>query len=243
MKKFRYLVATLMIAAIVAVVLVGCKKEKSNETQSNNGDATEEVVRKPIAVLNNQTGQITYLVGIDQLQKGLDEYTASKDLDGFVVESWEIMCGGNDSIPLTLRFTILNIESETSESIFLVQSFIITEKIGDECYFYLSPDVDSGNFEFVAFSEQGQLNQLVTIRNYEVFCIEEWNGISKDQCGYYVKCIGKNCKSGCELIMTSHTYECSECKPYASAGNNWSCTREEGTGSGYASVLGVLSSI
>lgn len=69
------------------------------------------------------------------------------------------------------------------------------------------------------------------------------NGISKDQCGYYVKCIGKNCKSGCELIMTSHTYECSECKPYASAGNNWSCTREEGTGSGYASVLGVLSSI
>lgn len=171
MKKFRYLVATLMIAAIVAVVLAGCKKEKSNETQSNNGDATEEVVRKPIATRDMKTGEITYSLSMEDLQACFDKVFSSKgENNNYIIESVQIEgTNAKDSDDSMLVISAIDTESEKAYKTCLNKGFIDEVEENGTVIYYFENDFESGNFSLFSRNYDGTFE--ISFSNFQIINI------------------------------------------------------------------------
>lgn len=168
-----------MVAAIVAVVLVGCKKDKKTPVQEANNNSENEpnievVDRKPIATMDMKTGEITYSFTIDQLTSVLNENRTYND--NYVVESFKIE---PNSIPMpdssytALKIVILDTENEVSETHWLYGGFLDSKMDSQNIYYYLSEAVGSGNYTYMmkgkdAVSmnvQNGTITSIDTIEN------------------------------------------------------------------------------
>lgn len=122
MKKYRYTIAFLTIIAIVAIVFVACRKDEAiNKTTQ----------KTPIAVKNVKTGEITYNLTAQKIQKYLKE-TAFEKNDSYIVESFEIT--SFDTKGSQKEFAVLSIidtDSEVSNKTFFNDAFLKTETKND----------------------------------------------------------------------------------------------------------------
>ena len=142
-----------MVAAIVAVVLVGCKKEKETpKTETNDSN----VQRKPIAVFDNNSELITTFINTEAVNKKLKEsfFVHKDNANRFVVESVEVL----DSVPHNkdvkgeIKFTILDTEEECSYSIWCMKGYVVKDVKEQQVDYYLDENVENGNYDF-AFKE------------------------------------------------------------------------------------------
>ena len=156
MKNLKYIMATLMVALIVAVVCVACNKDKETPVQEANNNSenepnTEVVERKPIAVFDKNTGVMTTLIDINSLNAQMKEFYASRgDTDRYVIESVEVL----DTVPYDknvtgeIKIIILDTEDECSYSIWCMKSYTIKDVKEHRVDYYVDEIVASGNFDF-----------------------------------------------------------------------------------------------
>lgn len=69
MKKFDRILATLVVAAIVAFAFIACNKD--NKTNLNTGDNT--IIKTPIALSDNTTDRIEYFIDFNKLQNSIEQ--------------------------------------------------------------------------------------------------------------------------------------------------------------------------
>jgi len=227
MRKLRIVMGALALAVVAATVFA-CTKEKETKV-AQQATETEEVARKPIATYDNATGQMMYHVSVEQLQSAMDNFTASKSVGEVIVESWSIIDDEESGLPLTLSFVILDMETEYSTSLFLIQSFLNKEESEQGVDYYLSQDVESGRYAFLAHSGNGELNYVIRVENNTIVSVSELQEgeFLSSEPGWYVKCKARNCLAGCTLNQYNN---CTKCQPDPDAGSNWYCDREEWTG-------------
>ncbi len=158
MKKFRILMGALALA-VAAATIVACNKEKeSNAIQQT----VEETGRKPIATLDNATGQMTYHFDMIELQQKLNEVAETKnDQDRFIIESIQVI----DSLPLNqselpeIKVTILDVEDETTFTMWLMQSFTEKVVLQSTTRYYADAGVNTGVYEF-GFQDEGKFYKV-----------------------------------------------------------------------------------
>lgn len=148
--------ATLMVALVVVVVFVGCKKEKETPAQGVNNNSenqpnTEVVEKEPIAVFDKNTGTMTSLVDINSINTKMKEVYATRgDADRFVIESVEVL----DSVPFDknvageIKIIILDTENECSYSIWCMKSYTVKDVKERWVDYYVDEVVASNNFDF-----------------------------------------------------------------------------------------------
>ena len=209
-----------MVAAIVAVVLVGCKKEK--ETSQNEPTPTE--TRKPIATMDNKTGKIQYSYSLDELQSSLDSYCESKsDVGHYIVESFELVDsqqrGCNDE--KEIKYSIIDTEKESSSTTWLGSGFLETEQLEGMTYYYLNSDIVEGEFTFASYGNDS--TYLIQIKNGEVsFQIQNDSLSITSPFNYVIACESHNCKSeSCTRTRNSKGWTCSSCKPDSNNGESY----------------------
>ena len=223
MKKFRILMGTLALA-VVAATVIACTKDKETKV-AQQATETEEVARKPIATYDNATGQMTYHVSVEQLQTAMDDYSLTKNDDEYVVESWQILEDDTSGLPY-LKFVLLNIQDESSLSIYLFDHFVEKQEVNDGIEFKLSEDVVSGDYYYFISPKAGEY-YVVTVKNGDEITIEPWN--EKD---------AKAMPGGSKTVLTCHSQGCEDpitecrvaevlgikiCTPCAKPGQcNWS---------------------
>ena len=166
MKKFRILMGA-MVLAMVAATVIACSKEKETKVAQQT---TENNERKPIATYDNATGQMTYHVSVEQLQKAMDDHSMKKNVDEYVVESWQITEEENEIQPV-FRYTLINTDTESSSSTALFGSFV--ERVVGENHvdYFLAEDIASGNYAFVA--KDGAVDYQITVVDGEVSSVVE----------------------------------------------------------------------
>lgn len=150
MKRIKKLMIVVVLAAIVTVVF-GCKKE--NET---NIVSSEQNLRKPVAIYDNNTGLITTLIDVEAMNVVFNQSSnTNKDLSNrFVTESVEVL----DSVPCDkdvageIKIIVLDTDDECSYTIWCMKSFIIKDVKEQQVEYYLDEDVANGNYDF-AFKE------------------------------------------------------------------------------------------
>lgn len=215
MKKVKYILATLMVAAIVAVVLVGCKKEKETENQANNGNATEEVERKPIATMDMKTGKMTYNISLGELQNALDESFALKGDEGrYIFESFEIVQpNSKDENKSGIKFSVIDTEEETSSTDLLYDGYLKKETENDTLFYYLDEDFVKGNYSFITFMGDGALK--IFVENGIAIGYEEVPQdsllVGSNGGKWHVECEAHNCSGGCIPYDTHIQLGCSPC--------------------------------
>ena len=221
MKKLRYILATLMVAAIVAVVFVGCKKEKETPVQeaSNNSDNqpnTEVVERKPIAVLDNNSGLINTFISVEAINEKLNEsHSVFKgDANRFVVETIEVL----DSVPHDkdvkgeIKIIILDTEEECSYSIWCMKSFIVKDVKEQQVDYYLDENVANGNFN-IAFKE-GDTYYIADFAN-DSLSIHKVDPLDYGCYPWYIfTCRSVDCLNSCDKEGTAFHASCKRC-PYS----------------------------
>ena len=184
MKTIKYTLATLMVAAIVAVVLVGCSKEKELTPQQDN--------RKPIA-MRTTSGEIVSLVDCEKLTAQLG---ASKEYtDKYIVESVEVIDQTTEE-PYYFIINLIDVENEKSHSIAYIGDFV--EEISNT--FYATKDFADGNYGFT--DHNGDKHQFVN-----------HNPVDPDpNCtlpGFWIDCTGEGCKNG--TCKPKH-FHCESCE-------------------------------
>ena len=205
-----------MVAAIVAVVLVGCKKEKETpKTETNDSN----VQRKPIAVFDNNSELITTFINTEAVNKKLKEsfFVHKDNANRFVVESVEVL----DSVPHNkdvkgeIKFTILDTEEESSYSVWCMKSFIVKDVNEQKVEYYLDENVANGNFN-IAF-EEGDTYYVADFIG-DSLSIHEVGPLEYGSCPWYIfTCRSTNCANSCDKQGTAlHAY-CKPC-PYSNGG-------------------------
>lgn len=219
MKKFRILMGALALAMVAATVIACSKEKETNVVQQ--ATETEDVVRKPIATFDKETGQMTYHVSIDQLQNSIDNFTLIKGEDEYVVESWQILEDDPSGLPY-LKFVLLDIQDESSLSIYLFDHFVekYEEEAGTE--FLLNEDVVSGNYYYY-ISPQDEVYYIVTVENGTGITIKPWEGRGTKTMpggtGTSLTCRAQGCKdSETECRVQYGEYGTKKCSPCASPG-------------------------
>ena len=224
MKKNRIFAIVALLAVIVSSVVVfqACKK---NEPVNNIAN------KKPIAVKNTKTGEITYNVELSKIQSKIDEFTKSKGGDEILVESWGITEDGMDNSPV-LRFSIIDTENESSEKIGLYNSYIDKIYTNDLIEYYLSDYVISGNYTY--FTSDGMSDYLITVENFEVVSVEILSEKSQRSSAVQVTCTTeehcvnqRGCfptDSGCSPCETGLQYPNEYYKCTQTASGTFSCT-------------------
>ena len=161
-----------MVALVVAVVFVGCKKDKETAVQeaNNNSDNqpnTEVVERKPIATMDAKTGKMTYYITVDKLQEVLSQSTSIKNNDNYIFESFEIVSLDSKSeAEKGLRFSVLDTETEESYLSFLNFGFLEKMTVNDSIIYFFSEDVENGNFTYIDIRKE--LGVKYTLSNFQV---------------------------------------------------------------------------
>lgn len=222
MKNLKYIMATLMVALIVAVVFVACSKDKETPVQeaNNNSDNepnTEVVERKPIATMDTKTGKMTYNVSVDELQRAMDESIVLKgEEERYIFESFEIVqSNSKDENKSGIKFSVIDTEEETSSTNLLYDGFLKKETTNDTLFYYLDDDFVNGNYTFVTFTKNGAIK--IFVENGNAISYEE---VSQDsllvgQMGgggkWHVECKGHNCSGGCLPYDTDVQLGCSPC--------------------------------
>ena len=183
MKNLKYIMATLMVALVVAVVFVGCKKEKETPVQeaSNNSDNqpnTEVVERKPIAAKNLSTGEISYAFSMKDFQKSLDKEMETKgEIDRYIIETIEIEENAfqyeNKSLS-ALKVVLIDTELEKSDTHWLFGGFIDEIIQGNEKLYYLGEDIYDKEY---SFCKAGATNCLVSMQEESIISIDTINGL------------------------------------------------------------------
>ena len=173
MKNLKYIMATLMVALIVAVVCVACNKDKETPVQeaNNNSDNepdTEVVERKPIATMDTKTGKMTYRLTCDILQKCIDEGISAKVWNSdFVVESVQIEeYDTKDSGSTMLVISAVDMESEKSYKTYLNNGFIDKVEESGMVNYYFKNDFESGNFSLYSRNCDGTFE--ITVSNFQI---------------------------------------------------------------------------
>ena len=183
MKTIKYTLATLMVAAIVAVVLVGCSKEKEPTPQQGN--------RKPIA-MRTTSGEIVSLVDVGKIAEAM---SSSKDLDNIVIESIEVQ-DKTDTEPYYLIVNFIDVENEAAYSTAFEGDYV--EEIAN--YFYETEEFSKGNFGIMD-------------RNGLKYKFESFNFVDPepdyDPKGMWVTCNRSNCKEG---TCKAHHFQCTSCE-------------------------------
>ncbi len=173
-----------MVALIVAIVCVGCSKEKEPTPQQGN--------RKPIA-MRTTSGEIVSLVDIDKIAEAM---SCSKDLDNIVIESIEVQ-DRTDTEPYYLIVNFIDVDNEAAYSTAFEGDYI--EEITN--YFYETEEFSKGNFGIVD-------------RNGLKYKFENFNFVEPepdyDPKGMWVTCIRTNCKEG---TCKAHHFQCTDCDP------------------------------
>lgn len=183
MKKIRYTLATLMVAAIVAAVLVGCKKEKEPLPQLEG--------RKPIA-MRMPSGEIISTIDVEKLSV---QFSNSKDLaDKIIVES-VIIQDKTDNEPYYFIINYIDVENEVAYSSALEGNYV--EEYAN--YFYLTKDVSEGNYGFEEID--GKIHKF---ENFEP--VEPEPNYSPN--GFWVNCKATNCVDGSCKAKHFHCTDC-----------------------------------
>ena len=178
MKKNRIFAIVALLAVIVSSVVMfqSCKK---NEPVNNIAN------KKPIAVKNTKTGEITYNVELSKIQSKIDEFTKSKGGDEILVESWCITEDGIDNSPV-LRLSVIDTDIEGGAKIGFFNSFVETECKDDEILYYLNEQVSSGNYSYL--TSDGEVDYIITVENNIVVSTEiygekaPWTGLITVEC-------------------------------------------------------------
>ena len=203
MKKFRYMLAALAAAAIVAAVLVGCKKEKVANDDTPKG-------RQPIATRNYQTGEMHYSFDFEAASNSIITAMSknNRDANNFVLESCRIIDDGEN--PLSLEIVVLDIEKEISISFWYMDGFIVKEVSDGITSYYLDSNLQRGNFSYAL--KEANKEYLMTIRDWQLF-VEEFDGGAKSD---RPKPKGVEC----------HNHHCisNSCIGYEDANGNYGCT-------------------
>ena len=198
-------VALLMVAAIV-VTFEACKKEEA---------ITETTQKTPIAVKNVKTGEMTYNLTAQKIQKYLKETSFEKN-DSYIVESFEITSfDTNDPQKEFVVLSVIDTDSEVSNKTFFNDAFLKTETKNDNVLYYFADNVKSGSFSFVGNGNDGYY--MITVENFQVSKIEKIGDELPDFASslpYTVTCSSKNCAfGGCRPVMNAQgeIYDCSPC--------------------------------
>ena len=223
MKNLKYIMATLMVALVVAVVCVACNKDKETPVQEANNNSenepnTEVVERKPIATKDLETGKMTYRVTPEFMQEVLDHSSVVKEPGRFIIESFEITDGNSKGTGKeNILFSMVDTETEKSYKTCLNKDFLEVVSNDDNVSYYIPEEVLSGNFSFVDVREDGFYE--FTLTNFEVTNVE----IIPDSVWYTaprpkvtVTCESEGCRSGECIIMYNSSgtpYDCTDCPP------------------------------
>ena len=215
MKNLKYIMATLMVALVVAVVCVACNKDKETPVQeaNNNSDNepnTEVVERKPIATMDMKTGEITYSFCMDELQHAICQQLSSKDSNRYYLETVEIV----DEIPVEdtiftgIKIVLLDTDTENSITIWASNTFIEKVVNNTTVNYYLANDVADGNYSFETY---GKTNYTVNVENKKLVNIMPCQQPSGPI--FCITCTSHLCERGCEPFkMTWTGWTCTECK-------------------------------
>lgn len=220
MKNLKYIMATLMVALAVAVVFVGCKKDKDEP----DGNPAPTETRKPIAMMDNKTGEIQYSFSPDELQTSLDSYCETKSDGGnYILESFELIesqqKGCNDE--KEIKCSIIDTENERSSTTWLGSGFLETEESDGMTYFYINSEIMEGTFTFTSYSNDS--TYLLQIKNGEVtFQTPNDSLLVTSPFNYVVACESRNCKTGsCTRVHNSKGWTCSPCQPDSNNGESF----------------------
>ena len=222
MNKLKFTMMTLILV-MMAMAFMACNKEKEYNVQNEYSRNTH---KSPIATFDRKNGSMVchYLPEDLQRQMGL-EFKCAKDDDRYVISSLEIV----DSLSYTnfpvLNFVILDTENETSNSVFLLDVFVISEDTGDYIQYYLSEDVINGQYVFGANSEENGTRYLLTVENGELI-VSELAATEELQpgTGFSFTCTGVNCIKSCD--PDPNELDCTRCVPDTTPGlGPASCTK------------------
>ena len=253
MKNLKYIMATLMVALIVAVVCVACNKDKETPVQEANNNSenepnTEVVERKPIAVFDKNTGTMTSLIDIDTLNAKLNEVCATRgEANRYVFESIEVLDSVpfNNEIMAVIKVVILETETESSNSAWFANGFI--EKfIENNVYYYSDQKLTNGEFKYLTKKAEG--TELVTLSNGVIInsipVADSLLSYSNrpPQYPWELECHRQNCGEGCQVSLDRPTYSyvCSRCNPDPESGEVSVCIPEPHPGRTLELFLVVL---
>lgn len=218
MKNLKYIMATLMVALIVAIVCVACNKDKETPVQEANNNSenepnTEVVERKPFATRNLKTGEVTYTYDLEEYQVLFDEIMGVKDEDSpYIVESIEIIdeLSKSEISDLALMCSIIDCNKECSYVSWLSKDFFDIINDENNSYYYYKEEVLDGEFEFLNYSKTG--TYLISVEGNH-YTAELWNEISKSNKPPKQRQVSCD-KEDCQLRT---------CEPHDFGEDGWGC--------------------
>ena len=214
MKTIKYTLATLMVALVVAVVFVGCKKEKISIQPNDEG-------KNVIATMIN--GQMNYLISVENMQAKIDAYTYNtKNTDRYIIEDWHIENGdGTPQNPLTLVISIMDVEKEEVTTHYFMNECLVTEQIDGITKYYINQDLMDGEYEMFNYTkesvENGKANTL-HLKNGKIVGSEEEPIINQPGHPFWhVSCTPHFCQSICKRMANpdgngGYIYGCDPCQ-------------------------------
>ncbi len=202
----------LLLLIIISVALLSCNKEKASVGKQpliiDNG-------RKPIALTDIQTGEMNYRFELNRVQSVFNanlNANCTKDLHEYIVESICILpkaLGVNDSD--ILEVCIVDVENETSETIWFDNGFIESLVLSDNSInYFFNESVSSGSYVFVMGNNERGIT--VTVNDGD-FSSTTNDGICYSNIvPVIVSCKGHNCNaSTCQPIELDGYKGCSPC--------------------------------
>lgn len=236
MKAFKKISVVLLVIGIVVATFIACSKEKE---EANLQPMIEQGTKTPIATFHKETGRMEYFIDLKQIQSALNYSTSAKDNEQFIVESCQIIDDDNSNIPLSFKYTILDSESETSISMFLIDFYLDKEIEQNQINYYIKQEIQIGNYYFALQNELGGYS-IINVHNRSIESIDEWDNSEMVPPHVVALCIGHNCLSGCDLVnMQENTFDCTKCKHDPEA-TEWYCEKRSGLSN--SQVVSVLNS-
>lgn len=208
MKKYPILATCVCLVAVMTAVIVGCKKEK-NENADNQNE------RIPIAIMNNQTGEICYTIEYDEIASAINSTFAknNRNAENYVLESYRIVDDGD--IQSALEIVILDIDEEVSTTLWYLDGFL--EKVIDptQTTYYFDSNLRNGNFSYLL--SDGQTYYILNIQDWQL-SVEEIDDIATS-----------NRPRPTGITCTAHNCSSSSCIAYRDANGDYGCTPCEKT--------------
>ena len=193
-----------MVALVVAVVFVGCKKEKETPVQEANNNSenkpdTEVVERKPIAIYDNATGQMTNYFDLAEIQQKTNETLAAKtNTNKFVIESVQIEDSNPTDVSVNpeIRITILDTDEEVSYTMWYMEHFVDKKVNANQTHYYQNQEVDSGVYEFAY--RIGDTYYKASVNGNEITTIETDSTLCMGMIRWFFVCLQQGCGVSCE---------------------------------------------
>lgn len=212
MKKKSFFALCVMAIMAMTFAVGSCKKQEAQNTPTN-GDRT------PIAMYD-ANGNIVSLKTVEEVQKKFNSMCVAKEADLFVLESYSIQSATDDE-PYYIRFVIIDVKENCSYSMALIGDFVEE----NDQFFYLTQNVEDGNFSFRANQDQ----QVVVYDNGQPTVIVDPTPDMLPP-AWFVQCHrGSNCviESGsCSPVRVGPgDYTCSACNKINS-GDPDTCTMQ-----------------